>query len=361
MEIYIINIVLLFIWQVVSRLLNNPKKFVCVMMTIQLTAIIGLRAPDIIQSGGLGDMGIYLDNYSYLANVDYKEALEFNNYKAPLFYLLMHICSGLSIPFQLFVFSLTLISVSSTMYYIYKYSKNEFLSILVYLGMGAFVFSFYLMRQMLAVPLMLFAMDKYIKRGAIKALIIMVVSALIHRYSIIVGALFLLGSIKNSKYMVYTYLMILPIIYYFRMELGFLLVVLFSDDYIGYYISSGEIGGMALFYISCLCLYCFLYSSYSRQDNKLSTILLHGMIVITVIQIFASYAYAFTRLNYFINQSIFMIALPYMLNIEIIKRKIGSCGIYLYYPLLSIFILSLVYMYFSGIEAEGIDDYRFFW
>lgn len=120
-----------------------------------------------------------------------------------LFYLLMFICSKIS---SSFVFFLLVFSVVFMILYyktIKKYSPYVVISVLLFLLL-VFNQSIYVLRQCMAMAIMLMSYDKIINRELYKFLIIVVIAFFFHQTAIVFLPVYFLYGIKNNKTLIWS-------------------------------------------------------------------------------------------------------------------------------------------------------------
>ena len=157
--------------------------------------------------------------------------------------------------------------------------------------------------------------------------------------------------------------MIFIIIFIFRNSLGSLIIKLFREEYIDRYISSGEIGEVALLILFMIILGAFINNPI-RYTNIYNTILFNIISIAFIIQMLSSYSYAFTRLNFYFFQFI-ILYLPNIfsnMNNSIIKLSNKQAKI-ISSIAKSITLVLLILYYMKNLEtpAYGSFPYHFFW
>ncbi|WP_018930678.1 EpsG family protein [Gracilibacillus lacisalsi] len=247
---------------------------------------------------------------------------------------------------------------------IYKYSKNYFISYLLFIGLGFFNFSFTGIRQTIAIILVLFSFKYILDKKFMKFFIIILIAATFHYAAIIFLPIYYIAQIRwNYQYILYligSYILL----FLLRAPIGELLTLLFyEENSLDRYTSSDNIGGLAILILIVIILGIYVYSpiKYNSREN---TILANIMVIAFFIQSLSSFSYLFTRLNMFF--FIFIILyIPHIINnldklpvkLTIKETKVIKLLITM------IIILAVSYYYINNLESDGngIVPYYFFW
>ncbi len=116
---------------------------------------------------------------------------------------------------RFFIFIVDLITLSGPYFIIRKYSKNYFLSILFFISIGTYHIQFYVIRQAMALSLLLFSIKYLEERKFFKYLMLVICASLFHTSAIIFLPVYFLSYIKIDKkfVMFYTSIIILSLIF----------------------------------------------------------------------------------------------------------------------------------------------------
>ncbi len=367
MEIFVINAILIVVWKILLDFLklSKRKKYFCILCFLQLVIFFAFRNWVVGKEGSLADLQLYNRYYAQLKELSIVESIKFNNSKSMLFYLIMSLVSKTGLSFNGFITLLSIVYYFFVVRHIYKYSSNMFLSILIFLGTGGFVASFYLLRQIMAIIFGLIAFDFFCRKKYYRFLLFLAASCLTHFSAIALIPLFVVLKIRNKKLSYAVCLLIVAIFIIFRNSLAQIIISLTRTNYIGYYDSNIKLGSLAIM----LLIYLFfvywihylekkeiqhncmdLMNSY-HKPVKYNSLLV--MCLLCLIQICSSYSYTFTRLNYFYFVIAFTIIVP---EITKYSRANNKKTVMVKKAIIACTIILMCYLYFNGVIAEGLDN-----
>lgn len=254
----------------------------------------------------------------------------------PFFYLInlifYFICSN---PHTIIIV-MSLITIASFIFYVYKFSTNYLLSIILFLGLGYFFLSFNISRQFLGLSIMLIALYNY-QNNNTKLFILFMILAILTHYSMLVWLPFIIFSkINFNKKRLLLLIIILPIcIPLFLFLLDKIIIYTHYSVYLNEHTSRSLSYYLFLvFKIFCLCL--FFYKSDNGFINKKNKVIIYTLLMNIVIDILTlNFAY-FARLTYCIEPYL-IISIPCLL-IEKIEKK------YLLVFYIFFFIVGLVFI-----------------
>lgn len=360
MNILEINLLLIILYAFIFLFIIRSKftaTLFLIITTIQLTIINGLR-----------DISIGVDTIRY-----YKRFIEIVNNKH---FILLEKESGYNF-FQLIIvyftdnFNIWLLVTSSFMFIslaiiVYKYSKRYFISYLLYLSLGFYFFSFNGLRQSIAIILVLLTYKYILNKNFIKFLLIMVLAISIHTSAIIFLPMYFIAHIKWNKLYVSILGGLLVIFYFFRIQIGELLTIIYYDDaswVFEKYNVTTEIGGLAIMILLIIIIGFIIYSP-NKFPSLENTVLSNIMIISLFIQLLSSFSYLFTRLNmYFL---VFIILyIPFLLDnlgkgsIKLDKKS----ALFMEIVGKIILIVLLIIYYLNSVKIDGFQilPYKFFW
>ena len=199
MGIYIFNMLMMPLYG------KLRKKTGIVVICIQLFLILALRADS---------LGVDLDNY--IGGYEYISQLSFLNMWSRLhlfkiaelvypysyesgYVLLNWLCSHIGLSFHSFLVLNAGIIVVSLYSFVKKYSNIPWISFVLFIGLGMFEYSFGILRQTIAVAILMQS-AKYIKsQKLIKFLCVVLLAFTFHRVSIIFVPLYFLYKVRVTK------------------------------------------------------------------------------------------------------------------------------------------------------------------
>lgn len=200
---------LYFLVGVACLLSNNGKKRMsriaaCVLFFIGIQCLLGLRH---IQYGGV-DTQVYARDFMRIVNQHYSFLDIFQNFYKDLgFYLFAKVFSMFSSNMNAWLFVCALPYTVGVTWLIYKYSSNIFLSFIMFLSYGYYLYNFQLMRHVFALGLVILAY-KYLEEGQYKKYFItVIIASFFHTIAILfLCAYFLRRGKINIKQVIWIFL-----------------------------------------------------------------------------------------------------------------------------------------------------------
>lgn len=358
MDIFLINLYIIFAWYFLTRFLRKDKRNIifCVAICIQFIIIVGLRDLGLGDSGMVSDVRMYEQHFNAVKDLPFYKVWGYNDGKSGLFYFLLSCFSksGCSFPFFVFIYISFYTVVFS--WFVYNYSEAPLMSYLIFLGHAGFTASYYLFRQCIAMALVLIAFHYLIRRNNWKMWLFVLIAFLIHYTVLAVIPFFFLSSIKfNKKIFVFT-LFALAVIVAYRNSIGLYLTNIFAENALAYYDKKDGVGILALTCLSFLILFVlFKFKEIrNRQMTKLDQACLYGLIFATIYQFGSSFAYTFTRLNLYFFQMIIVLAIPNIFSMRFLKTK--NKVLYAPISLIGNVVIAclMIFLYFSALKSEGL-------
>ena len=384
-------IVILLVLALVFRIITDNKKWFCITAGTVLALFQGFR--DYYTCGI--DLIRYFRIYEHLGTQDYLTALSHNEGENSLYYLINAIFSRHQVPFQAFIFLVSVFSVSITIWFIYKHSDYPLLGIALILGMDYYLFQFSGLKQTLSMACALIAMDANMEQKNAKTILWTFFVILFHFAGVVIIPFLLLSRFNITIQRVVVCLLGVLTFLIFRIPIGNALVLLFRDEYVDNYVVTERIGGTAWFLILCIVffLYCYYETFYEQifskeirsarkkawvislnrgkksktyyekrrtiQINEEMKASFYGLIILATIQVCASFSYAFTRLNLYYTP-LTAIVFTKILNAEKMQKQFKP------YFILKYFIIVVVasymfYQFFRILPGQNLEQYRFFW
>ena len=314
MLIYILNAILIMVY---SYFIKDRKKFV-ILVSIQLFLIMALR------SNMLGvDLPSYELGYNYIGHLSFEELLSgiggharetpgalFVSYFEGGYSIFNWICAHLGMDFHGFLVICAAINISSVGYFIYKYSKKPWLSFVIFSTFGFYTFFFGIIRQGLALSMMLLSYCCLDKKKYILTAILLFLAFNIHHTALLSLPLLLILAFRRKtisrKGFASLFAISIPLLAFSRPIYESTLVHIMSLMDKNYALHDPVANKMVflLFAISIIVL-CFY--NFSKINNKMDSLACFGLIFALYISIFGMYGGNITRaLNYY---SIFIILL----------------------------------------------------
>lgn len=360
MDAYNLVLLFLFIAYVISRFCKVEKrdKLYCILATIILSIFVGLRD---WRSCGV-DMFRYYYTYESTSNMSFSECINIREGSNFLYFLLCKFFSSLHVSYQFFLFIISLFFISSNFYLIKTKSESPFLCTILFLGLGAFTFSFSGLKQIVAMSLIIWVYIFSECNKMRKCYIFLLLAIFIHPTSIIFIPYLILRRVKFNICVLGALIVFLIFIFIFRVQIGYILTLLYHEGEVyGDYVSKESLSGLSLMLV-LFALHYLMFMPRLNYFNVLATpkviSLLYLIIVSIGIQACASYAYTFTRLNLY-----FMLFIPIVVSQSVQFYSWNSLfqrfpiHKYIFYIVISFFMYRL---YRGHINSELLNDYRFF-
>ncbi len=358
MNIVCANIILLLIFALAYKCRVLNKKGFCIAASLILFLTLALRdAPNV----GI-DMGRYMLHYEAAGQMSLKDAFFYDGGASGLYYLFNAVAYKLGLSFQLYTALLCGVCVAVYGYVVYKASVDPLLSVAFFMGFGNYLFLFSGMRQSLSMTFALLCIYNRNKKKWKWCAIWLVAAVLTHTTAIVVVPYLFLVELPLTTGPILLYFMVMGLAIVFRVQLGRIITMVTYRDYVGAYAAKGAIGGTMAVITFLFMWYIYINWDSLEKRAPAETTYAWAYGIAVILQICASYSYAFTRVNLYYMQAL-SIALPVAFEGRKLKGKLGK-----YYWLLTNVLYLLVlagclYMFAVTGEAEqgGLQDYLFFW
>ena len=150
MLIYIITFIAIFVIAIIFR---KKKKIFCILSGIILWGLLAFR--DI--SMGISDTKyIYYPFFEMIFDMNFNDILSYKFMSDKFFYILMKIISLYTDNYQICIAILAIPFVVFIMNGIYKYSKNPFMSTIIFIALY-YAYGFFLLRQVIAIGIVFYS------------------------------------------------------------------------------------------------------------------------------------------------------------------------------------------------------------
>ncbi|AMB94514.1 EpsG family protein [Aerococcus sanguinicola] len=278
-----------------------------------------------------------------------------------------YIFNVLHINFQVFIGIVSLFVFLILSIYIYKYSKNIYMSYGLYLYFGLYDFGFSGLRQIIAMSILLISFKFLIEKNLVKFLIVTTLATLVHTTAI---SFFIVYPLVNSKFIQKIYnklfVLVLPVVFYFGGLIVYevlkwfqpLLLTNFNFSYMDGF-GMDEIF-IIVIYIAGILLP--LFEKTVKQDKLYRSLQVLSSITLGV-QLLSPYSYYFTRFNLYYYQFM-IIFVPYLFEsyMGYFLRKNKTLHLFTRYSTLVLFFIAIVLFYHGYIQTNPhkIVPYSFF-
>lgn len=352
----IVSLVLL--WLVFSIPMKNARLRYLYSSGLILVLLLALRSA----SFGNIDMLRYAAHYDAIGHTSsFFNAIMYKRGQDAVFWGVAFILNKLGCSFQFFTSIIAVFCISCYLFYVKRYSSSLLLSHFILLGTGCYTFLFYGLRQAIALSIILLCVDSYLNKKTIKAYLLLLLAFLFHWSAVVVLPILIVGNRPFNSTFVIVYFILLVFLFFFSTQIGYFITMVAREEYEDTYESTGTIGGLAILYLLFLFWYVFIYRKKIHSDRYLS-FLMHSLSFLCMIQLCSSYAYSFTRLNYYYAFLALTIAVPNSFSLESIQLVFHHNDAKLIHRVSSAILLVLmVYLFSKMIHVNDLDDYVFFW
>ncbi|KIO70372.1 EpsG family protein [Caldibacillus thermoamylovorans] len=325
-------IVITFLGNTIDLFTNNnkAKNAFLFISFLPLLLISALRSPSV---------GADTENYLYGYNLikDYFYPDFFNVVRWENGYVILNkLVSFMSNNEQIIIIATSFIILIGIFYFIYKNSLNFTFSIYLFLSLYFYLISFNLIRQFIAISILLMGFHLIEKRKFFKYLIVVVIASTFHQPAILMIGLYFLYNLKlNAKNLtlIIGSAILLLVSFNYIMELIFIVFPGYE-----YYIGTSYLEGSGLLttLISGSILFFGVFIKLTYKSDKKFDFLLIIMIVSFLVSALSMYITLFNRLGYYF--SIFnIIFIPYAIylvkdqNVKIIYSSVIYIITFLYF------------------------------
>lgn len=351
MFIYVILFVYLLFVALSFR--KNPKVTV-IFMIIPLVLLTALRN---IELGVSDTKGTYLTIFNNLLYMNFSQIFAWRGIDELFFFILYKIITLIRYNYQFVLFALCLPYFIAIARYIYKYSNNVFVSIIVFIGMY-YLFSFYLIKQCIAMGILIISYDYIVKRTPLKFILCVLLATMVHKMSLVFLIAYPFANKVKFSYKNYIYILVCFIVARVLPNIIYTLIGLLDYTgtlirYIGHGIyTTGESTNMIFgFLINLIILiYCHMFCN-DKNDNTTNL----DFNLMTLGCIFYSFSFIvveFYRVSAFF--SIFAIKRISNLNSSLSGKNklllnLGVCLVF------------ILYFFFVSSYNYNANPYLFFW
>ncbi len=315
-----------------------------------------------------GDLRKYAAAYQEIIKEPWGSKSIINGGKNTLFLVLNKIVGLLSDGnFQTLLFIIAVVSTVLLSILIYYFSKQPFISYLCWNCFGFYMFSFYSLKQTLAMAILMCAVIGIYENNRRLFYVMAIIAGLIHFPAFVFLPAYEITRIKNMYIIVRIYIVSVIVIFLFRNRIVNFMSALYYEDEVYKKVGFFSVGGKVAM-IAALLLAGILLCGLSDDLFRKTFILIA---LASLLQIFSVYSFVFTRLADYYFQFIIIYA-PCILT-QVYKKP--------YYPqflfdkksqevftMFFVCLLLLFYQYssFSSIDSIApqdnlIKNYKFMW
>ena len=210
---------------------KGSKKFIFVAFLL-LFAYMGLRNADIVGADSSGIGGSYPVIFRRYGNMEWsqlsgKGANNFNLGFAYLTKLLYELTNG---DYQSFITILSLFIVFSYIRFIYKYSPSPIQSVLYFLGLLYFTMLSDVLKQAIAMSVLLYAFDAIFENRPFKFVLLVLLASLFHFPALVFLPAYWLGRMRVGSYYLIFLAALLFVTYLFRDQILNLMLDAYGNE-----------------------------------------------------------------------------------------------------------------------------------
>ena len=203
MEVFVI----VYFFIILSIIFFSIKKnkllygYIAIVTTLYLMMLSGFR-----------DISIGIDTMSYYSyynrDLSIEDLGEYYGYQGMLFWLFMSFIKEVFDDYQVVLIIVAIVSVGLISRFIWKYSRYPMISLFIYSTGGFFAIGLSLVRQYLALSIIVYSFDYIVKRDFIKFFITLIVAFCVHPSSVLFLPAYFISRIKVNKKSIIIYLLL---------------------------------------------------------------------------------------------------------------------------------------------------------
>lgn len=294
---------------------------------------------------GMRDISIGEDTKVYVSwfkSISDKEAINSKLYDNDIeigFRFINILVSSITNDYHFFLYFVSLIITLLNTVFLYKYSKNFYISIILFLAFNHFLTSMVSLRQYIAIGIIIWVIPLFWKKRFFSGLLVMVIAAFFHYSSILFSLSFIITYFvsKKKKYFIFIPILLVSAVFLFY-PLSSVLVSAFPK-YSSYFDGkSGEIGYLDIVFVVIMLLVSVLILKKKNYNiNRQFASLFLIAIAMTFIGL--KFPYMFRFLYYY--KYLLLIAIPYLQPKSKTNATIYFAGIVLISTFLFLYYLSV--------------------
>lgn len=350
MLVYIILISLISLVYFLSYKKYINKTTALIISWVLVTLVFALRSYNI----GV-DTNNYVKEYNSLVNTRWKDI--FNNRMEKGFVILLKLLTMVSKNPQLMIIVTSLIITTSVFYAIYKYSKDQYMSIMLFILLMILMYFMNVMRQALAISIIIYSLQYIIDNKKIKAILIIILAFFFHKVAIFFLPVVFAYNIKIN-YKVLLGILVLSIIGFFGFGLMSIVIAEFVPKfkhYLNTIYGNPNYFGALLDYVFFLIIFIVLVISLKVKKTNIQKVLLWIFAFQMFFQIFIMKMVILGRVATLFG--FFIILLVPSIIEEQSPRFKKISRLYIYTATILYFIVIAMYRP----EWNGAIPYEFFW
>ena len=312
MNYYALLVVLVIVTAILMRGYQEHNKAYVIIACMMLFAIYGLRDTFVI---GGDTTSSYLHMFQRMPTYSWADIPQMSGGLNTAFYWVCKAFYELSDgDYQLFV---TIISFFVTVCFgilIYRYSPNPLQSILYHFGLLFFTFHFSVLKQSIAMGLLMLAFDCLMRQKTIRFFLLVLIAGQFHFPSLVFLLAYPLSKINIGRNYLILLALMLTVTFLFRNQLINLMLNTYKD--LEDSTTSVNLAGVTFFRTKAIIMLLIIIAAVlirkPKPDDRLYSILLEFMGIALVFQTFCGYNNIFERLaDYYFQFSVIFIPMVF--------------------------------------------------
>ncbi|MFI3201322.1 MAG: EpsG family protein [Eubacteriales bacterium] len=304
------------------------------------------------------DLGTYEKHYLFCYNNSWANILNYYGTNNVLFYFIMKAQSlvfGYS--YSIYLALLAIFEGIVLCKLIAKYSVNPFMSFVMYMSLGYYIFIYSGLKQALAMAFIMIAFDKIIEKKAVKFIFLSFIAACIHVPALIFLPAYFFARKKVTFNTVMIYIVGGCVLYFLKGNIVNLMAYIYASDVSD--ASLSNVGGKAVMMFIIIVIGMIFRNP--KNEDIAYTVLFNCMIVAMMLQTLASYGNVFERLAdyYYVFAILFIPMIFENVNVRDVQddQMIKLVGLAPATVSFGILIFATIYFYITLNSTYGILPY----
>ena len=266
-----------FIIQVIPIAKERKNKYFLFIAFFEFFLILAFRKP-------ISDMIKYCQYYSIIGETSWKDLIYFSWEKGYIF--LNKILYMINHSEQFFIIVTSALGLIGPYYFIKRYSKNYLMSVLLFIILSFFGYHYYVLRQMLALSVLLFSIRFIEERKLGKFILCVLLATSLHLTSILFLIGYFIFPLKITKKHFIRVMIIVAILIPLKGVLVKLVALVGYQEYIGVSTSDGY--NLLIMMLGFLILFYIIASFRSKDKNEENTIFYNQFFLAVMLQVLAT-------------------------------------------------------------------------
>ncbi|MFL2128265.1 EpsG family protein [Ruoffia sp. FAM 26255] len=309
------------------------------------------------------DMERYNRFFNYVGQI--RDIKSFMHYDQEIGYkALQWIIYNLFGNFQLLVVIVSLIFFMSFYVFLKRYSTNYYFSLLLFITLELYDFTFSGVRQTLALALIMSSYHFAIEKKPGKFIVTTLLASSFHSTAIIFLPVYFIYNFRLKQSHIFFLIPFFVFFYNSRAFIGRIFNFIYYDSFETWYSSHSGFSTLALFLIVIVVMGLTFESPMRNKNDRFLSGSINIVIISIFIQVLSSYAYSFTRLNYYF-LIIIIVYIPRVLTLNGSNYSIFNNNIEKIVKIILSFciIISIILFYLNAIKMGNVNalPYYFFW